>query len=431
MITYTQDHMDELLSDIDRYFEVSKDTTSFLWALTNVPLLFPDLIGGKSFGDGKAMISIIEQFDGRKPGKLYHDYKTRRYDVLFSPTLILDSQLVTYLSDYVLDMEAGTNKLPPVLRDNVKGFLDFVIERKYDFNPFFYYVESVAKDSKGKFEQYVKDSAIALFKLHSMNEEEFLRSGAIVIDRDHLQNYQRTFGGTTVEETALLRSKELSKNLKEVNFGFVSKFIYASLLQMAILWRDRKLDVIGKLGKLRDFMENRLNMVMTQETFVAIFYFSGMTGSFIPVAQPGLNLEKALSKFQSTTWDLMMMRVPPMQLMFDSEAYTSLGFICTADQAFAKIASQIVIAGITRLPFKIDVHSDKILFKHEEIGKVIGKEALEQINNYIGERAYYREAAKLYDEVNGVKDRVISEGELSSIVRDLEAQFAQLCSRVT
>lgn len=102
-----------------------------------------------------------------------------------------------------------------------------------------------------------------------------------------------------------------------------------------------------------------MNLVMAEEYFISIFYFAGLTGSFIPIAQPRLNLSKAFSKFRSTSWDLFMLRIPPMHLMADYDGYTELDFICTADKAFSKLASQCVVAGITRIPHDPEIESPR------------------------------------------------------------------------
>lgn len=427
MQAYTQEHLNQLLLEIDAYFEESKDTQSYLWALTNKPLPFTSLGGGKSFGEGKSQIAVMDPFDNRKPGKLYHDYKTRRYDVEFRPTLLLDTQMPSYLREYITWTETGSCTLSEALRTNVHEFLRFVVMHGYDYNPLFYYIESVVKDTKGEFATSSASTAVAILKLHAMDEAEFLKSGKVVVDEKQLEPYRRNFGGVTLEETALLRSHEIASGLKHVGFEFTTQLIRAQLLQMAIIASNKKLGLLDKLGRLRDFQEDRLNIVMSQECFVALSYFSGITGSFIPSARPGVNVAKALSKFKSTAWDLLLLRIPPMQLMQETDDIAELCFICTADRAFAEIASQFVIAGITRLPYKPELSSDRIMLKQDKLEKLFGAEMMRQVNDYIERRSYYRMVAKLYEQATGVADRLISEGELSALIIELERQFSELC----
>ncbi|HEX7957509.1 MAG TPA: hypothetical protein VF508_11235, partial [Pyrinomonadaceae bacterium] len=216
MQAYSQEHLDQLLREVDAYFELSGDRSSYLWALTNVPLPFGPLRGGRVFGAGKSTVTVIDPFDGRKPGKLYYNYKTARYDVGFRPMLVLDTQLVTYLRDYVRWAETGEDRLGEPLRGNVESFLRFVVEENYDFNPFFYYIESVVKDISGRFEASAAAAAVAVLKLQSMDREEFLRGGRVVVDEGQLAAYRRNFGGAALEETALRRSREMSLGLKGV-----------------------------------------------------------------------------------------------------------------------------------------------------------------------------------------------------------------------
>jgi hypothetical protein len=262
-----------------------------------------------------------------------------------------------------------------------------------------------------------------------MDGEEFLKSGRVVVDEGQLAAYRRNFGGETLEETALQRSREMSLGLKGIGFEYAESLARAVLLKMAIIHKDRGLGLVEKLGRLRDFMEDSLNIVTVPEYFVAAYYFAGATGSFIPTAQPGVNVAKALAKFRSTAWDLFMLKVPAMQLAAEDEGFTNLGFICTADRALARIASQMVVAGVTQLPYSPGTPSDRFLFRQDDLRAMVGGDVYNEIQEYTERRTNFRIAEKLYDRAAGRPDRLIGEGELRALVAELEGQFAELCKR--
>ena len=435
MQVYTQQHINDLLYEVDGFFSEFDDRDRYFWVLTNVPppKEIAPLSGGKSFGAGKAVISIIDPFDGRKPAKLYYNYASAEYKVGFRPALILDSQLVAYLRSYI-DAKA-TNSWTlnnETLHANIESFLRFVIEHGFDYNPFFYYIESSAKDTNGRFRETAVKDATAILKLHSMDAKKYLETGQIITDPNELQSYREEYGGDTLEEIARSRSNQMLNPLGDSIFSLEEKVIQAVLLKTAIIQKEfavkgKRDDILGKLETLREFMEADLNVILLLEYYIALFYFINLTGSFIPIIQPNLNVEQSFAKFRSATWDLLLLRIPAKQLMMSSDGHTDLGFIATADSSFANIAAQFVIGGVIPLPHNRHLNSEVFLYRQEKIRAVFNEDKLERFRQFNERKTKYRQIEKLYNQAVGKPEKRLNSDELDGLIEELKDKFRYLC----
>lgn len=436
MQVYTQNNINEMLVEVDKYFANTIDFERFFWLLSNMQMPFPisKLTSNKTFGNNKSLITIIDLFHGRKPAKLYHNYKTGNYEVGFCPTLILDSQLVSYLRQYVDIKEGKQNvSMNKTLFNNVESFLRFAVENNFDYNPFFYYMESLGKDKNKNFQETSLKDAIAILKLHTMDDKKFLDTNEIFNNQELLKQYEEDYKGSNLEEIAESRSEQMIESL-ETRFNLnEEKLIHALLLKMTIIQKSfslkgKKKDIIGKLMALREFMEIDLNVFLTLEYYISIFYFLNITGTFIPYIQPNTNIEKAFEKFMATTWDILLLRIPATHLKIPSD-YTTLGFIATADTSYAKIASQFVLGGIIPLPHNNKLDTDVMLYKKELILEKMDESNIKKFEQYNSEKSEYRYIGKLYNQTTGKTEKRLSLLDLDKLIEKLKNEFIFLCGK--
>lgn len=283
-------------------------------------------------------------------------------------------------------------------------------------------------NSSGNFHETAVKDAEAILKLHSMDEERFLKTGEIVTDPNLLKDYEDDFGGKSLEETARARSQDMLCSLNGVSFPLEERVIQALLLKMTIIKMGQG-GILEKLKMLREFMEDELNVVLTPEYYLAIFYFSDSTGNFIPNIQKKVNIERAFVKIQATTWDLLLLRIPAMQLKMHSDDYTQLGFISTADSSFAKIASQFIIGGIIPLPHNKTIDCDMFLYKREKIIEILGADTLTLFERFNWEKTKYRQIGKLYNRATGKPEKELNLAELDNLIEELKDKFRNLCRK--
>src|SRR5258706_7686904 len=131
-----------LIENALAYFSVTGDRESKVWAFRDdVPSKF--LPHPFSCGSEHFRIQVVDPFASRHPLLVCHDSLSGEVTIPFLPTVILDSNVVSYLHQYVtggVDLDDGR-------RRTVKEFLTFVLTSKLNFNPFFYYMEGASRES--------------------------------------------------------------------------------------------------------------------------------------------------------------------------------------------------------------------------------------------------------------------------------------------
>lgn len=125
-------------------FLTTRDRESFVWLFCPdspsefvcSPLPPSALHSSVYFGNATFGIHIINQFAGPQPILLSFEALTEEIHITFRPTVIMDSNVVSYVHQYVVQS--------PILdiqrRKAVRGFLRFVVAKGLDYNPFFYYL---------------------------------------------------------------------------------------------------------------------------------------------------------------------------------------------------------------------------------------------------------------------------------------------------
>src|SRR5712691_7482707 len=125
-----------LMDSVRAYFLITGDRESRVWIFRDdVPSRF--LSRPFSCGSEDFCIQVIDPFAGRHPLLMSHESLSEEVVIPFWPTVILDSNVVSYLHQYV----TGELSLDNGRRRTVEQFLRFVLASKLNYNPFFYYME--------------------------------------------------------------------------------------------------------------------------------------------------------------------------------------------------------------------------------------------------------------------------------------------------
>ena len=395
------------------YFLATRDVSTKVWLLSGKPS--PALDRTYDFDAGGFGISVIDQFDGKQLFLVDYDFAARRTGAVnFLPTLILDSNVVDYLTSYVNE--------PSRLSDDqyraTRSLLEFAVRLGCDYNPFFYYLESVAKNGEGKAREHALGTAKALLSLHTMDEELFLREDRIVTDPAVLELTAQRFGGpATIEETARNMADAMTSLGGGDAFNRVMDYTYAALLKMVLIHLGGRRAVEEKARTLSDFMEDEMNLVLARENAIAPYYFAGRLDKFIPVKKGMSSFAKARGRLRATAWDFLFLRMPEFLLGLGDSQETSLGYVCTGESDLRKVGrlftvEQLVATSAERAPaaavsFTLSATDRRL--DDEVISRIVGRQAV-------------RVEARLKEVARG-DDAPISRARLTDMIADLEEQM--------
>ena len=249
----------------------------------------------------------------------------------FRPSVILDSNIVSYLNQFVIKRQA----LQPARRRVIERFLKFVIGNGLDFNPFFYYIEGVLENKQPSHASYLSSSE-SMLRLHTMDGQYFLSCGEIRIDPRLLDLYKQEYGADAIPQMA----EKFTRNMiapSDFRIEWIVKLTYAAIMKTALIHKNSKREILGKYSELQDFMENTFNIALGRERIMAIEYFAGGFDDAIPV-QRGANPERALARLRSTARDLLLLYLPEIMLVAKMQDGVCVSSITTADRALARIA---------------------------------------------------------------------------------------------
>lgn len=382
-----------------------------------------DSMAGKSdlvhdFGGKDFTISLIDQFAGQKPVLINRSTVSGTTRIWFVPTILLDSNIVSYLHQYVQNLVSLTDSQ----RTTIYNFLAYVTIKQIDYNPFFYYIESLSKSNDTFLSKYSTSVSIAILKLHSMKAHMFLESGIIEIDEQVLSAYQAMFGGTTIEEIAVNRLANTTRQNDEDPFDMVANMTYATLLKMATIHKSTKKNPRNKLLMLHEFMEDNFRIHLARELQIALYYFAGEINGFIPL-QKGCNYINLIRKMKATAWDILLLRQPELLLESGTPSESILAYIATADANTCKVGRRFTISSIQTIPPDYTVRSN-IGFDFSGLTHLSQKE-IDRIQQE--EQDWLVKRVRSYV-LEGRLPNPPSYDEVTKIIEGLEEEVKQFCS---
>lgn len=334
LANFGENSTQNMIPDFNNRAEVTnyirRDPTARFWDFSTPGLEYQKR--SFDFGTEDFKISVIDQFWGRVPAVISRGTLVGNYPPVLAPTVILDSNIMTYLHQFVADREAQDEKQ----RKAVIQLLDYLLHTKFDYNPGFYYLESFSKsaESSQKIIEYTK----SILSLHMMDELHFLQKREIRVNEATLIKYVERYGTYGIDEMAN-RQYEIQQKLHVPGTDW--KVLYLIILKAALIHRTFQGNFEAKLRKLYEFVYEIFGVLFSRELGVASFYFSGELDKFIPL-QKNANAENTIKRMKSTAWDMYLLRLPELMLCHEI-APIPLAMICTGDKGVQAVGRRFRI----------------------------------------------------------------------------------------
>ena len=400
-----------------QYFRKSGDRTTYAWILS-ADESSPFLESSFEFGDDRFGIYVSDQFKGRRPLLLSYDSMIGDIQLGFRPTAILDSNLVSNLHQYVTNGPA----LGPRGRKAVKEFLEFVIARRLDYNPFFYFIEGAAKNDATLLSNYATQFAASILKLHTMDEQRFITTGEIVTDPVRLKRYASEYGTDTIENIAPRHAQGMIAPTDPILDGMM-RLSYAGLLKMALLNKTNSLSASRKYSEFVRFMGETLNIALGVERLLAVGVFAGEFAGFVPL-EKGAKAERTLKRMRAAAWDLLLLRLPAHLLGCSgvgSHKEIALGYVSTSDRVLGTLGRSMAIESVLATDPGNHRCLPIISYDFSILQSKIGKERLKPIFDVDTDWQRSR-----LSRIHTAEDRISYDG-LNEVIASLEAEVSNLC----
>ena len=400
------------------YLRKTGDRDTHLYEIGESPFKSPLEGPPPTFGETTYRIQVIDAFAQRRPVLVNFDWlHTRASDPLeFAIILVLDSQIASALHDYRLS-RAG---MDPERRRALQRLLRYASSRGYDYNPFFYLMESFHRNDQATFQQQSTDVVTSLLYLNCMDCGHFDATGEVLLDPDALDFYWALYGGRTLEECGRAAVERFVQEYESYDLLHCLRVSYVCLLKMTLIHKRQPGRFVEKFHEYQTFVDTELGRNLAYENLLAVYYFAELVGGLMRV-QPGMALEKAKRILWSTAWDLFLLRSPEFLLAPKQLPRVNLGYVCSADRRLAELGELFTVL---RLIIRAE--------SHEIIGPLLAMNLhkLEQKVDPESVRAVQAITARSWPDFRGtVRRPPPKQDRVLALARDLEMQLTNLCRR--
>jgi hypothetical protein len=367
-----------------------------------------------SFGGREFQVDLLDPFGGGQPVRIQGAEQPN-----LRPTVLLDSNTIDAFRGYFLP----ANRLGPVRRETVRQILAYLVERRFDYNPFFYFIESAAKNSKGKFRKHAIDAAAAVLTLHAMDEALFLETGYVQVSPAALEPYLEATGAKSLEEAAVRRTEFMLQNPITADLRPMERAGYAMLLKAALIRRAGSGEVEDRERELRDFAIGALGVNMARERIAGLHHFAGLVDGLVPV-EPTKGYTDVLRRIRSAAWDLLLLRLPEYLLACaaDEEA-VPVARICAADRHLRQIGATQRIMSVRPTPGPGCGPAAEVEFDLSALERRLGAERLRAMR--LEDRAWQRQRTA---ERWGKLSSPLGTPDLDQLITGLEEGIRPFCA---
>ena len=346
--------------------------------------------------------------------------KRKQIHVGFIPTIILDSQIIDYLDRYLNKPNRNSAEY-----NATRQLLKFVVEKNYDYNPFFYVLEAVITNGKEGARPYVTRLAKTILQFHTMDETVFLEEDRITRDRKRCKEYAHQYRLNCIDSNFFTDIANLWTDAMFSNIGKLANLVqeildysYAVLLKMALVHKGSKHKVVKKMQSFSDFLERELNLALGRELAIAAYYFSNRLPPRFVTIESNMAFEEVRRKMRSTTRDLLLLRMPEILLLNGTEKETVLGFVCSADKAIRALGRLFTIEYVDALPRNYSL-PNSVHINMEKLEQELGNEVVEPLLRKQNQRTVAR--------LSTDRREHISKEQLRNLIFSLEEQVKALC----
>lgn len=305
------------------------NSKTFVWEIINSPYSSQFLQKSKTFGRTNP-IFLIDQYSGKRPQIINQEYKRNgTIDISMYPSALLDSNVVNLLDSFIQKGKAT---------DGFSEFLRFLITEGWDFNLMFYYFEHFAKSPLEIFKSNAIRRTDSLLKLHTMNEEHFLKTGEVISNLEEVEHYTSSSGVNSLLEVAESRVDDFIHDYKNHPLSEMLEATEIALIKMVLIRKNEliKSSPVEQYNEFNTFLQNDLGIILGREAHLALHYFCDNAGRLLGI-QANTAYKKAISIIKSTAWDLFLLRMPEI-LFGESPKEVCVSYICTQEKQLQELA---------------------------------------------------------------------------------------------
>jgi len=313
------------------------NSDTFSWEVLYSPYPSQFLKGTQQFGE-RLPLYLIDQFEGKRPALLNSEFlSSGKIQISMYPSELLDSNILD-----AIDKRVSGRSTP----DGLESFLRFVTEKRWDFNPMFYYLEHFAKSSIGDFLPNAIRRTESLLHLHSMDEDHFLKTGEIVQNPEAVSHYLNEAGVGTLSEVAEHRVTSFVNTYDRDTLLEMIKATQIALIKMVLVHKSEqpKSSAARKYEEFIRFLRQDLGIMLAREAHLALHYFCDRAGKLLGI-QSSTPFENALATVKSTAWDIFLLRFPEM-LFTESPEEVCIAYVATQEKRLQELARLFTIERI-------------------------------------------------------------------------------------
>jgi hypothetical protein len=245
------------------------------------------------------------------------------------PSALLDSNVVNLLDSFI---QKGKTT------DGFSEFLNFLIKKGWDFNLMFYYFEHFAKSPLEIFKSNAIRRTESLLKLHTMNEEHFLKTGEVTPNHTEVEHYTSLSDVNSLFEVAEGRVNDFISDYKNHPLSQMLEATEIALIKMVLIRKNElvKSSPVEQYNEYNKFLHNDLGILLGREAHLALHYFCDNAGRLLGI-QANTAYEKAIFIVKSTAWDLFLLRMPEI-LFGESPKEVCISYIATQEKQLQELA---------------------------------------------------------------------------------------------
>lgn len=176
-------------------------------------------------------------------------------------------------------------------------------------------------------------------------------------------------------------------------------------------------NIIKKYKEFENFLLNNLKLMPGRELNLALYYFSNFAGKFVNV-QPNMGFEKAKKNLKSTSWDLLLLRIPEFLLAPSNLPELNAAYIVTSEDKLLDIGDMFNVESI--LYRNINSYPTPFLSFNIELFKEVMSESEIDI-------LYNGKIDLTINQLATKSEKLILDKELCWLIEDLELQLSNLC----
>ena len=365
-----------------KYYIKSDDKTSKIVDFTSNQMS-PFLRGSEVIECNGHDFLIVDSFGGTKPVVFNHNFfASEGCYIKFSRGIILDSQVVSYLHQLVANEDDKFESTPiGVATKRLLRRIAFYSKQGWDFNPFFYYAETLSKNLLDEAFPYLHAFGMSMLKLQTMDDEFFIERGEIVPDANKMAEHATRHPNASFSDTSAGIANIYSDSGVVHEFALHVQASYVTLLKIGLLQHEQH-SINVKLRKLFEFFHEELGVFGVREAIAGCLHFAGKGGKFIPFQKGSRNIR---GRLLASAWDLQLLRLPEKLIANEGPDPTSIFYVCTSDKTLQFLGQMFIVRRISsirsgdgHIPSAVDIRYDLL---KKEIGEDLLNAFLKEYSN--------------------------------------------------